>query len=194
MAPTIQTSEPADFTAGDSVYWNLTDATYPPSEGWALTYSFLGPTTFQLGTAEISVDAASDSYQIRVPTTKTSPLSPGTYTWYRTFTKASTGERYGEVARGATVIRLNPAAAGSTLTEAEKQLVNYKAARDAILSGGVKQYTVADRSFTKLDLPYINKQIGIYSDKVRRERAAANDGGPVFGRTVGVRFRLPGER
>lgn len=192
MTPPIPTTEPSDFAAGDSVFWNLTDPNYPPSEGWALTYAFLGPSTFQLGPAEITPDNATDSYQVRVPAATTATKTPGTYRWYRIFTNAGTGERNAEAAVGATVIRTDPANAGNVISDAETQLAAYKSLRDKLVSGGVKSYTIDNRSFTKHDLPYINRMIGIYSRKVRNERASAKDGRPVFGRKIGVRITQPG--
>lgn len=191
MTPPIPTCEPADIVACDSVWWNLTDGRYPPSEGWVLSYAFVGPTSFQLGTDEITVDAETDSYQVRVPTSKTA-VQPGTYRWYRIFANAGTGERHAEAAVGATVIRANPVTAGNVQTRAETMLAAYQAAHDAILSGQAKAYSVEGRAVTKQDLDFLARQIGIYSDKVRRERAAARNGGPVFGRTVAVRFRPAG--
>ena len=192
LAPTIPTHEPRDFTIGDSVWWNLSDGEFPPSEGWLLSYAFIGPSTFQLGPNQITVDSATNSYQVRVPSSLTGPLVPGTYRWYRIFTNSTTGQRFGEVRKGATQIRPNPATALNAISRAEAMYGAYKAAHDAILLGGAQSYSIENRQFTKLDLKYLARMVGMYADKVRRERAAADAGGPVFGRKVAVAFRQPG--
>lgn len=43
MAAPVQTREPVQFVGGDSVAWQRTLSSYPPSDGWTLRYRLLGP-------------------------------------------------------------------------------------------------------------------------------------------------------
>lgn len=188
MAPTIPTIEPGEFVAGDSVDWNVTDAVYPPSEGWLLSYAFVGPTPFELGASEITSNLVSNIFEVRIPTSITDALEPGTYTWYRYATLA--GKRYTTLA-GSCVVNADKVAAAPAQTRAERDLAAYTAARDEIVLGRSKAYQIQGRAFTKLDLEFLEKRIGILRGQVNAERRAARGGEAKFGRTVRVRFNGP---
>lgn len=190
LAPTIPTSEPSEFVAGDSVFFDIADATYPPSEGWALSYAFVGASPFELGPDEITADPVAGLYRVRVPPSVTGTLSPGTYTWYRYASIGSPAERHTAMS-GVCYVQADKVGAAGTPTAAEQELPLVDAAIRALLAGGVKAYQIQGRAFTKLDLPELLKWRGKLRNEVSLERAAAAGRESRFGRKIGVAFRGP---
>lgn len=52
----------------------------------------------------------------------------------------------------------------------QQKLEMYDAAIDALVAGGVSSYTVAGRTFTKLDLSTLEKLRAYYAAKVQEEK------------------------
>lgn len=186
MTLSIPTTEPAEFTAGDSLAWNLTLADHPPSGGWTLTYAFAGLT---LGPSEIT--PVGDVYQVRVPAPKTAAIqAPRAYRWAAYATKGA--ERH-TVRTGSVVARANLATAVDSRTAAELELARLDAAIAAVEARiaareGERSWTQGNRGASYADealLRDLKRQRGIARAQVNAER------GQVFGSTVRITYRRP---
>ena len=77
------TTEPKNITQGDSVSWSITNADYPASEGWVLSYALVTAGYI------IQIDSTQDGdkHSVNLTTATTAAYSPGVYTWTATVSK-----------------------------------------------------------------------------------------------------------
>jgi hypothetical protein len=79
---------PAEHRAGDTLSQTVSLPDYPASDGWALSYTLVGPSAvYTLSTA-----AAGDDFTVAVLAATTAAWAAGTYTVHAVVTKAA--ERY----------------------------------------------------------------------------------------------------
>ena len=86
------TREPSDIRQGDTTKWLIHLPAYPASDGWTLTYYFLGNGVKQTQAATVDVDG--DDYDITLPAALTSALVVGEVAWQAKAAKATTKEVY----------------------------------------------------------------------------------------------------
>src|SRR6266576_6303843 len=77
--PTIPEFEPQQFAIGETLIWRKRFRDYPPSDGWALTYYFRGPTKFDAAAVTDSED--STKFKITVAASSTANCIAGAYYW-----------------------------------------------------------------------------------------------------------------
>jgi len=77
MAPTIPTIEPTSARAGDSWLWTAggSFASYPATDGWALTYELRGAQKITLGSIAGEVTANGTGWDVVVPASRTAGFS-----------------------------------------------------------------------------------------------------------------------
>lgn len=97
--PTLET-EPAEFTAGDSISWTKSLADYP-APTWVLTYTLRRSADLHTFTA---VAVAPDHLVVELPAA-TTLIKPGTYQWVAQVTDGTDRETVG---RGSVRIRPDP--------------------------------------------------------------------------------------
>jgi hypothetical protein len=77
--PPILTTEPENFTPGDSLIFTITERDYDARENWNLFYSLRGPQVINFNS---TADASSpSSHAINVAATVTKTWVPGLYFW-----------------------------------------------------------------------------------------------------------------
>lgn len=145
MAKPIPTSEPLEFTAGDTVAWTKSLADFSAADGWVLNYRFINAA----GKFDITGSASGSDHSINVPAVTTAGYIGGAYSWQAYVTKGA--ERY-TVGTGNTTVLSNLAgeAAGyDTRSSARKCLDQLN---DALATYGKKAYTqsyqIAGRSMS----------------------------------------------
>lgn len=77
MTAPIPTSEPASLRAGDSAFWQISDASYPAGDGWVLTYTFIN----SAGKFSIVATASGNDHIVHVLPAVTALYPAGDYTW-----------------------------------------------------------------------------------------------------------------
>lgn len=89
MTATKPTSVPATLTAGDTAIWQRSFDDYPASDGWVLSYTFIGnPDLYSFAGAI----ADGDAFDVTIPAATTAAWVAGVYTVQESVTKA--GERH----------------------------------------------------------------------------------------------------
>jgi hypothetical protein len=167
LPPTIPSIEPEVARAGDTWKWSKSFASYPVSEGWALSYSFRGASV--LLDADVTIQANVVDWSVSVAANKTAPLIPGTYRWAAFVTKA--GERY-TADEGVLVVErnLSTAAAGDALSHAEKTLAIVEAALAGRLTADIEEYLINGKQVRKIGVPELKKLRKQYRNEVWRQR------------------------
>jgi hypothetical protein len=127
----MDTVEPDQIIAGDSISWRKLLSDYPASAGWALSYALRGP-----GKIDIDAAADDDGHLIQIGAAATVSWAAGFYTW-TLFAKLG-ADRY-TVAQGAIEILADPAAIAAgvdqrphckKVLDAIEALLEGKASRD----------------------------------------------------------------
>ena len=186
MAATIPTTEPLQFTAGDSVKWTIAIPDYAASDGNVLSYSFVnsaGAFTESTSTAD------GDSHAIVITAADSVDFTAGVYTW-QAYITTSGSERY-QVRAGTTLVKTNYATGAfdsrshvKKVLDAIEEVIEGRASEDAAA------LSVAGRSITKMTLEELisarSKYMAQYQVELKAERISAGLGS---GSTVRIRFR-----
>jgi hypothetical protein len=167
VPPTIPVGIPDRLTAGDTWKWTLSLGDFPPSDGYAITYSFRGPSV--LANADVTVTPGTSDYAVVVAKAKTAPLTPGTYSWTCHATKA--GERL-QAASGVVTVDPDPEAAdaGELQPHAEKMLAIIEAALSGRLTSDMQSYQIAGRAITKIPVLELKQLRRQYRSELRGKR------------------------
>jgi hypothetical protein len=181
MSHTVPTSEPTELRAGDSWQWDTVLDSYPPSEGWTLTYYFQGPA--EVLPAEASTASAGDYYEVRELPAVSEAYTPGTYTWEA---RVSDGTDTHTVAIGVVRVVSNLEAAAPQKTHGERCLEAVEAALEGRVTADTQSFQINGRVTAQIPVKELLELRGHFRSEVWRER---NPG--LMGPQVGVRFGEP---
>jgi hypothetical protein len=170
LTPPVPSSEPNSIFAGDTVRFSKTISDYPATDGWALTYSFRGPSLL----ADVAATPSGSGYLVTIAASLTQVLSAGTYQWAARVTKA--GETY-TVARG--VLAVVQVEGLISVTHNEKMLAAINAALEGRVVADMQSYTIGGRMVTKIPFKELLAIKGTYEAKVWRDRNPGSLGVPV---------------
>lgn len=150
MAPTVPSREPTATVAGMTWSWTLASSTYPPSEGWTLSYSIVGPSVLGWDPVWVSTVPSGD-YAVTIPATATTGLLPGQYRVMRIWSRGA--ERYAEHVPRLLVTADPTAPVDSAQSADERALAAVQAAIAARLAGDEpEEYTIGSHSVRRLSL------------------------------------------
>lgn len=76
MPPPILSSEPAEFSAGESIQWRRSFGDYLPADGYSLKYYFAGASIFTVTPANTGTE-----WLATIAPAATADKKPGTYRW-----------------------------------------------------------------------------------------------------------------
>lgn len=188
------TTEPATFTAGDTVLWTKSLSDYPASAGWTLTYQFRGPSL----PAAIVASASSDDFLATVSATASGLYIAGDY-WWTSFV-AKSGQRF-TVGNGQTKVLPNPATLTTgevydgrstvkqTLDAIEAMLLGTASREESsyqIMSGGMQRRLDL---FPRAELIQLHSYyLGLYQSEQQAAQLAAGLGNS---RRIATRFSTP---
>ena len=162
--PELRTEQ---LIAGDTWHWLKTLADYPPADGWALSYSFRGPSV--LPAAAAVVTPGTSSYDVMVDAAKTKLLKPGTYRW-AAYVELN-GERYTADSGVVTVeMDLSQASAGDALSHAEQALPVIEAVLSGRITADMQQYQIAGRLVTKIPVMELYELRSKYRREIWKSR------------------------
>lgn len=157
-------TEPLSITAGDTVSWARTEAQYPASAGWVLTYYLsCGPAA----PIALTSTASGDDHAISAAAAITAEWPAGEYHW--TLRASKIGGEVRTLDAGVLTIAPDPSTAADRRTNAEKCLASI----DAALEKSVGSATVEcelDGVKVKKDRTELLRLRGFYAGKVSRER------------------------
>jgi hypothetical protein len=144
--------EPLSFTAGDTVEWTKTLPDYPVSNGWVLSYCFVGSSiVFVTGTND------GTNHKIIIPASTSAIYAAGDYRYQAYVTKSGIRKEIGDG-----FITINPNFA--TITTPSDQRSHVKKVLDSIeatLEGRATEYdtsySIAGRSLSKMSLDELIK-------------------------------------
>jgi hypothetical protein len=188
----IQTCEPLEFVAGETVQFEKSFDDYLSSDGWSLNYYFRGAGSLDQ-TAEAQADG---SFLVTLSSEKTAELAPGTYFWQGWV--ELDGEKHMiasgqvEVAQGLAgdLGAYDGRSPAKKILDAIDAMVAGKATRDQ------QEYTIAggssSRTLKRIPIPELMELRKTYARKVAQERrrARVKRGGTLF-QSVKVRFDEP---
>ena len=173
---TIATTEPTQFTAGDTVKWKIENSDYPADNGWVLTYAFRS--------AERSFDVTSSAtgadHSVTITPTTSATFTTDTdtdYVWQSYMTKAE--ERY-QVDSGSLKVKYN--LAGSTAFDGRTHTKKVLNALESLLEGKAtkdqQSYSIGNRSLSRMSpaelLEWRSYYMNLYNSEVQAE--AINNG------------------
>lgn len=174
MAPTIPSTPPASFRAGDTVKFTVEHADYSATDGWAILYTVNGP----VKKTGISVSSGT-STTVTLSAANSAALTPGTYTWQITATKD--GERY-TVAAGVVSVTPDISTATTLQSQDEKELGYLNAEIGARAQSDHTEYVIEGRSLKREPLVELLE----WRDKLRARIKRRRQGGALS--TVAVHF------
>lgn len=163
---------PRELMAGDSFTWdddassdNLGNAI--TSASWTLTYYLRGQ-----GTLDLTASAQGTGWRTSITEAQSAALAPGVY-----FYQARAVNGTSKITLGSGQLRIKPniSAAGANFdgrSQAKKDLEAVQAAIRALSTGGVAEYTIANRSVRKVDLPDLIARESVLKTEVAREDKA----------------------
>ncbi len=168
----IPSTEPAVFTAGDTLKFTRSLADYPAGEGWVLSYTLVN------SASKISFSAATygDDYLVTVSAATTTSWAAGAYTWVSRVTNLT--ETF-TVSNGTLTILPNLAAVGITTYDGRSDariildslLAAYKA-HSVAGSAHVGEYEIAGRRMKYRNAAEILQQISHWQTIVAAEERA----------------------
>jgi hypothetical protein len=163
LAPTIPTTEPSRFAAGETVSWTKAVADFPNTDGYSLVYAFGGPTAFSNVTATSESDG---SYSVTIAAATTVALTPGVYRWQ---SYAESGlERYA-VESGQFVVTASLLGGNPVVSQAVKTLAVIDAALENRLTSDIESYTILGRSVNKIPISDLIKLRATFAAQVWKE-------------------------
>ena len=159
--PTIPSTPPSRIIRGDSSSFHVTSTDYPPTDGWALTFSLRGTSVLD----QVATVDGSD-YLVTLATAATEALTSGLYGWACYVAKA--GQRV-TVERGSLQViddLASQSAGYDARTPARVALDQCEAAMRSFRSTGglIKSYTIGDRTMTFQDFDQLLK---LHSEAMR---------------------------
>lgn len=180
---TIPTTEPSEFTAGDSLQWTRAFSDYLPADGWALTYYFVNST----GKVTVTTsDNGDGSYLASISTAVSATFAVGRWYWQAVATRAS--ERV-TLDSGETVVVtgfVSTAAGGADVrSPARKTLDALEATLQGRATSDHLSMSVNGRSISRLSVTELLQWRDRLRDEVRIEEQGERAG---LGRNIKVRF------
>ena len=175
MAPTIPTTEPTQFTVGDTVKWTKVLSDFPASDSWALTYAFVNSAgTF----SESTSTADGDRHAIVITTAHSAVFAAGDYDWQAYATKGT--ERF-PAGSGSTIVNANYAdGAVDARSHAKITLDAIEAVIEGRATSDQSSVSIGGRAITKLSpaelLEFYSFYKAEYASETKAERIAAGLG------------------
>lgn len=179
MSAPIPDIEPEAINAGDTAAWLIDLADYPPSEGWALTYTLANAANRYT----FNATASGSSFLVTVPAATTAAWVAGSYAWRAQVSYS--GEVY-TVRQGNITIAPSFGAAVDARSLARRQLDAIEAVLEGRASSAVAEYTIVGRAVKNIPLPELLALRDRLRFDVQREDAAtrAAAGLPARGRIL----------
>lgn len=176
MAYTVPSEEPEVFTAGDRVQWKKRSSTFPPADGWTLTYYFRSSVANGLLDYVAGTDGI--DYSIDLTPTITGALPAATYR-YQSFVEKS-GDRK-PISEGFILVVQNPIEITTPQdfrTHARRTLDSINLLLEGRATADVQRYVfqAVGRSVDKIPINDLLKFRDYYQTMVDSEEAAAMGG------------------
>lgn len=180
---------PALIYAGDTVQWSELATPLYSSPTWTRTVSLRHATDADALNV-VGVPDGVGGWDFTITATQSAALGAGTVYWQDYATNGATRNTLGN---GTIGVKANLAAATGTFdgrTQAQIDLDAVRAAMRAIVTGGAtQQYSIGNRSLTKMSMPdLIALETKLKADVAREARADRLAKGMNSGRAVYVRF------
>jgi hypothetical protein len=186
--PNSPQPEPLKIRGGDTVQWQRACDNYPPSGGFALSYTFLSRTaTYQINGG--MVVAGSENFEVTIPAATTAAWAPGTYRWQAYINDSATPPNRTTVAEGVVDVLPNLQAQTGGFDDREPDeivLENINAMILAKSSNDVQRYRIFERELQLYTWPEVLRAKSIFEDRVRALRIRRGE--RVEKRTIGVSF------
>lgn len=173
---TTLADEPSKVYAGDTVTWASSQADYPATAGWTLTYYLAIGTEIP---ADFAATAQGSDFLVTIPAATTAGWAPGTIHWVARVSKDTEVYTVGE---GTIDVLPNPQGAYDRRTHAEKCLAAVTAVLEGLLADPITEYEIDGVKAKKIPHEQLVKLRAHYASLVRRQK-----GGGTF-RQIPVRF------
>jgi hypothetical protein len=166
----IRPHEPEQFVAGDTVLWTKSLDDFAPSDGWTLSYRFVGAAEEIAATAVVATANTIGGWDVAIAAVD-SDVAPGVYRLIGYVSNAGTGARHTVVDETVTI-----AANLATGTPASLQSDNENilAAIDARMSGRItadqESVAINGTQITRIPIEKLATLRGIYAARVWREQ------------------------
>lgn len=164
----IPTSEPTEFTAGDSLAWDRILSGYPAEDGWSFQYVLSGahPTPIN-----ISTTAQGNRFEVRLSSEDTEQFTPGSY---HLIGYATRGSDRCHIYRGSATVHPDYTTAVPEESHAQKMVGLLEQAMLGVAESGIVEYTVAGRGVKKVTLEEARRELAFWRNEVAKEQAPPN--------------------
>lgn len=164
-------SEPKSAVAGDTWQWERELTDHLPSDGWTLSYVFVGPSKL-----EVTATPSGETYQISVPPDQTADLKPGLYRWRAYVSKAT--DRF-SIDDGRLIVEADLAQEVTTESHAEKMIALLQTAIEEKVTLGTTNIEINGRQAQLIPTIELRQLLGHYRSELRRSRHPDKLGGRV---------------
>jgi hypothetical protein len=164
--------EPTEFTKDTTVTWIKVVSDHQASDGWTLSYRFIGcaPFTVADGEGTITVETDGDDFKVTIPKADTNAYQAGKYDWSAFVEKA--GEKF-QIDCGRVEIKEDPfdiTTKQDIRTHAERTLDALQAVIENRASIDQQQYTIAGRTLIRMSPEQLTELERQYRRRVAEER------------------------
>ena len=154
---TLTDNIPYYFSAGDTVEWSCSIASYPASDGWVLSYSFFGAGIFS-----VTASSENDIFKILIDSATSANYPSGDYSYVAYVVKNGVRK---EINTGFLTIKPDFTTI-STLSDQRTHVKKVLDALEAVIEDRATQndlsYSIAGRSISKMSLDELIKARSTY--------------------------------
>lgn len=163
------TTEPSTITAGDTVTWTKSLASYPATAGWTLAYALRNAVT----AIDIQATASGADHLVSLPAATTANYAAGAYRWYAFVSNQGETERH-TVATGSLTVLPDLLAATSydARSHARKVLDAIEAVLEKRASRDQEEITINGNAIKKSPIADLLRLRSTYQALVASEEAA----------------------
>lgn len=165
-------TEPTHIIIGDTATWTRSDATYPATAGWVLTYTLINAANKYTVTAA----SAGAEYAATITATESAAMQAGQYKWLARVSRTVTALEAHTVGEGLITLQDNFAALETldVRSHAVKTLAAIEATLEGRATSATSEYQIAGRAMKYIPIPELLSLRSTYKLEVSREQAAAN--------------------
>lgn len=185
--PQVPVPEPTEIRAGDTITWQRSFDQFPGSEGYTLSYMFVGQKSGYPISGSMVVDGT-NNFVVTVPAATTAAWVPGSYRW-QAFIHDQAGNRY-TVGEGIAEVLPNLELATAGMDDREPDeiiLSNIVAMLQGKATADVQEYEIAGRRLNRYRWEELMTMRSTYEKRVRAIRIRRGEEPPT--QTIGVSFK-----
>lgn len=165
-------NEPTTIIIGDTTTWTHSDATYPATDGWVLTYTLINA----VNKYTVIASAAGADHAVNLLASTTAQWQAGQYKWLARVSRNTGVEEAHTLGTGLITLQDNFAALETldVRSHAVKTLSAIEATLEGRATSATSEYQIAGRAMKYIPIPELLMLRDKYKREVASETVAAN--------------------